>query len=684
MRSIFYIILNCSLIYHVAYAVILKGKMSNKYPQIAIGGCSSNKANLYYDVQRQVWVEHLVSSCVDNEESMLGFCRLAYPSLNIANIIQLDVELKFKNWCELLPSKTDEIPRCKPSNLLEESTRSYRCLHDNSQVEDQFIETNDCSIKRIQRPNDCYRAEKWQELATLDCAQKDTVLNTTLSPVHPCGLSQFRGFKFVCCALKDIEDKNDYETNLAEDDSIEKLLVVPQTSTVEAPRRIIAMSLGSREPNWMRDYQQWNVDSGYFADDEDIDDEREEIKLSSPKQSHLTITEHERFTKEKSEFKRKYTDEFNKIKTRWQTRQNELKTLALEDPSRAQTEYERTEIEFRQDYGFLKQTAVRERARINQLHENNLDSTLDIAKVDTQTKLNAAWKENPLKAENLKQTLYNYLHVLLRDRIHLVNRYSRLQAVEPEQAKLKRRSIHERLRSIANQINQALNKLRQYPTIQSKIQSTINELIDEYAEVNQAADRLLIAYKASLPIDTAKPLGQDEKQIYPFANKKLDENVNEYDYGKMTGDDEDDDYDDEDDDDSTTTVVIPSIKPEVFDDLDWDVQKDEFNSIRIETINDDLYMNSNRQLTKQRRLLMKYLPYIIGFLFLLCLVFGLLIFRILIQQRRRSRYGNAYEKNYIFTEIDTTTPDDRALHALQANGYENPTYKFFESQTPKC
>jgi len=86
----------------------------------------------------------------------------------------------------------------------------------------------------------------------------------------------------TCFSCLDIEDKNDYETNLAEDDSIEKLLVVPQTSTAEAPRRIIAMSLGSRkekratndknlvfvfvgEPNWMRDYQQWNVDSGYFA-----------------------------------------------------------------------------------------------------------------------------------------------------------------------------------------------------------------------------------------------------------------------------------------------------------------------------------------------------------------------------------------------------------------------------------
>ena len=34
---------------------------------------------------------------------------------------------------------------------------------------------------------------------------------------------------------------------------------------------------------------------------------------------------------------------------------------------------------------------------------------------------------------------------LLRDRIHLVNRYERLRAVDPEQAERKRVSIHERL-----------------------------------------------------------------------------------------------------------------------------------------------------------------------------------------------------------------------------------------------
>jgi len=61
----------------------------------------------------------------------------------------------------------------------------------------------------------------------------------------------------------------------------------------------------------------------------------------------------------------------------------------------------------------------------------------------------------------------------LRDRIHLVNRYERLRVVDPEQAKRKRVSIHERLRSIATQINDALNKLRRDSKLQSKIQPYI-------------------------------------------------------------------------------------------------------------------------------------------------------------------------------------------------------------------
>ena len=56
--------------------------MTNSYPQIAVLGCDSQKANLYYDIQKQVWVEHLLSSCVNNKESILEFCQqVSEPSL---------------------------------------------------------------------------------------------------------------------------------------------------------------------------------------------------------------------------------------------------------------------------------------------------------------------------------------------------------------------------------------------------------------------------------------------------------------------------------------------------------------------------------------------------------------------------------------------------------------------------
>lgn len=49
--------------------------MSNEYPQVAVLGCDSRKANLYYDLDRRAWVEHLASPCVNNEQSILEFCQ---------------------------------------------------------------------------------------------------------------------------------------------------------------------------------------------------------------------------------------------------------------------------------------------------------------------------------------------------------------------------------------------------------------------------------------------------------------------------------------------------------------------------------------------------------------------------------------------------------------------------------
>jgi len=95
------------------------------------------------------------------------------------------------------------------------------------------------------------------------------------------------------------------------------------------------------------------------------------------------------------------------LKSRWDNRQNEIKLLATQNPDDAQKQYEKIEMEFRREYDTIKQTAGRERARINQLHETNLDKVLDSAKNETNQKLIAVWNENPLK---VRKMICVYLH----------------------------------------------------------------------------------------------------------------------------------------------------------------------------------------------------------------------------------------------------------------------------------
>jgi len=67
-----------------------------------------------------------------------------------------------------------------------------------------------------------------------------------------------------------------------------------------------------------------------------------------------------------------------------------------------------SESDFRQEYEFLKQSASRERTRINELHEIHLDTALNNAKIEANKKLINAWNEKPLKVYYL---LHHHLHI---------------------------------------------------------------------------------------------------------------------------------------------------------------------------------------------------------------------------------------------------------------------------------
>lgn len=206
---------------------------------------------------------------------------------------------------------------------------------------------------------------------------------------------------------------------------------------------------------------------------------------------------------------------------------------------------------------------------------------------------------------------------------------------------------------------------------------------------------------SSTTSSTVRPaLGRDEKKIYPFSTP-----ANEYDYATNDEYDEDEDDDDDDDDSlasssstsssstSSTTSNDNANDLANYDqietgDSDWDTRTDTIIDVDpIDEQNQQAFITENdiRPLIPTKRLIrnsfVTFLPYFIGILCLICVLIGIVVFRWIKANRS---YRNQYEKNYVFTEVDSSSPEDKALQNLQMNGYENPTYKFFESQTGKC
>ena len=231
----------------------------------------------------------------------------------------------------------------------------------------------------------------------------------------------------------------------------------------------------------------------------------------------------------------------------------------------------------------------------------------------------------------------------------------------------------------------------------------LDVLFAEFDEVNQAAEKLLTAYSASSTTTVRPAFGRDEKKIYPFSTS-TPTSSNEYDYA--TNDEYDEDEDDDDDEStsssssSTSSTSTRSSNAPTNDadlanydqietgDSDWDTRTDTIIDVDpIDEQNQQAFITENeiRPLMPSKRLVrnvfLGYLPYAVGGLFVLCVLVGLFVFR-WIRAHRSARH--AYEKNYVFTEVDSSSPEDKALQALQMNGYENPTYRFFESQTGKC
>ncbi|CAI4225387.1 unnamed protein product [Auanema sp. JU1783] len=464
-------------------------------------------------------------------------------------------------------------------------------------------------------------------------------------------------------------------------------------------------------------------------DDEDFytfgdeDDAKQDSYFTKIDLSH----EHDRFMDALDRLEKKYRSKIDKVMKEWYELKGRYTTMKDKDPKQAEKMKSEMNVRFQSTVNSLEEEHKKARHEIRTVHDERVSSALNEKKrIATHEYRRALVNQvmRPNRIEVLK-ALKKYIRAEEKDRLHQLNKYRHLLNGAPDEAKEFKPSLLHKLHEIDLRINATLSMLRDFPDIEQQIQAIImgywkdfrhentpsiddieinqtnsldadaknKKLIDVYTETYRKEHNLKTV--TTTTTTTAAPKVQADKE------KALD-------LDKDSEEDSDDYYEDEADEEVEKVKIqikpavtkvderpedrvvevhrkFTELKPIVTtseesesesteeDQSDEIVEKEirvNIEPIITETeysanIRESL-MNDIKKRAVDSQVALSQLLFLFGSILCLALI-GLTILK-----RRNARHG--------FVEVDVYTSEERHLAGMQVNGYENPTYSFFDSK----
>uniref|UniRef100_A0A8D0ECF6 Amyloid-beta A4 protein n=1 Tax=Salvator merianae TaxID=96440 RepID=A0A8D0ECF6_SALMN len=175
-------------------------------PQVAM---FCGKLNMHMNVQNGKWEPDSsgTKSCIGTKEGILQYCQQVYPELQITNVVEANQPVTIQNWCKR------GLKQCKSHPHI---VVPYRCLVGEF-VSDALLVPDKCKFLHQERMDVCETHLHWHTVAKESCSEKGMNLHD-YGMLLPCGIDKFRGVEFVCCPVAD-ESENIDSADAEEDDS---------------------------------------------------------------------------------------------------------------------------------------------------------------------------------------------------------------------------------------------------------------------------------------------------------------------------------------------------------------------------------------------------------------------------------------------------------------------------------
>ncbi|XP_067373484.1 amyloid-beta A4 protein-like isoform X4 [Channa argus] len=689
-------------------------------PQVAM---FCGKLNMHINVQSGKWESDPsgTKSCISTKEGILEYCQEVYPDLQITNVVEANQPISIQNWC-----KKDR-KQCRSHTHI---VVPYRCLVGEF-VSDALLVPDKCKFLHQERMDQCESHLHWHTVAKESCGDRSMNLHD-YGMLLPCGIDRFRGVEFVCCPAEaeresdstdvegeasdvwwggaeteysdnsmsrtadtepaiseddededeqvetferdengdgDEDDKDDEEDDdvTDEQDSDERSANVAMTTTtttttesVEEVVRAVCWAPAESGPchamleRWFFMPEKGRCAPFLFGGcgGNRNNFESEEYCLAVCSSSLPTMApsppdavdqylespgddnEHTDFQKAKESLEARHREQMSQVMREWEEAERQSKNLPRND-KKAVIQHFQERVEA------LEQEAEGERQQLVETHMARVEALLNSHRRLALENYLSALQANDPKPRQVLTLLKRYIRAEQKDRQHTLKCYEHVHNVDPKKAAQMRPQVLTHLRVIDERMNQSLGLLYKVPSVANEIQSQVALTVQRF---QAALSQQVSSLQSDSRVDARVSYGNDA--LMPdqaYSSAPMDPGLDGISFNQP----------------NTEIRHGSALKPE---------QKPEVRTVNKET------QNTGYEVSHQKLDVGSNKGAIIGLM-----VGGVVIATVIVitlVMLRKKQYTSIHHG---VIEVDAAvTPEERHLAKMQQNGYENPTYKFFE------
>uniref|UniRef100_A0A672HYR2 Amyloid-beta A4 protein n=1 Tax=Salarias fasciatus TaxID=181472 RepID=A0A672HYR2_SALFA len=362
--------------------------------------------------------------------------------------------------------------------------------------------------------------------------------------------------------------------------------------------------------------------------------------------------EHAYFQKAKESLEAKHRDRMSQVMREWEEAEREAKTLPRADKKAVIQR-------FQEKVEALEQEAASERQQLVETHMARVEALLNDRRRLALESYLTALQQDPPRPRHVFSLLKKYVRAEQKDRQHTLKHFEHVRMVDPKKAAQIRPQVLTHLRVIEERMNQSLGLLYKVPGVADDIQDQVELLQREQAEMAQQLANLQTDVRVSYGNDALMPdqeLGDGQSDLLPP-------------------------------EDGLGLGGVDFIHPESFNQPNTENQVELVDS--RPSLDRGIPTRPERQevelaLTPHptRRLPQVFFAEDVGSnkgAIIGLMVGGVVIATVIVitlVMLRKKQYTSIHHG---VIEVDAAvTPEERHLSKMQQNGYENPTYKFFE------